>query len=194
MKINRALQKKVDRVVKEKIDIVPFSSQWINRFSKEAEFLKTKFPTIVKRIEHFGSTAIPGVSAKPIVDMLVEVISLKEVKKKIVPVLTSLGYDYFWCPEIDKPPMYAWFIKRDKNGNRTHHIHMVEKDSRLWERLYFRDYLREHPETAREYQKLKTNLASKYPNDREKYTKAKTEFVISVTENAKKYYKNLKTL
>ena len=189
MRISKALQKRIDKVIKENIDIVPFNPQWVNLFKEEAKCLKDKFPFLIKRIEHFGSTAIPNLSAKPVVDMLIEVTSFKEVKKKIVPALTALGYDYFWRPEIDKPPMYAWFIKRDKNGKRTHHLHMVEKDSTLWDRLYFRDYLREHPKTAREYEKLKTHLATEYPNDREKYTKAKTEFIVSVTEKAKRVYK-----
>lgn len=186
MKIGKDLQKRIDKVVKEKIDIVSYNPRWTRSFSDEARFLQNKFPKIIKRIEHFGSTAVPNLSAKPIVDMLIEVTSLKEVKKKIVPALIALGYDYFWRPEIDKPPMYAWFIKRDKEGNRTHHLHMVEKDSKLWERLYFRDYLREHPETAREYQKLKTHLVTQYPNDREKYTKEKTEFIVTVTKKAKR--------
>lgn len=86
---------------------------------------------------------------------------------------------------LDKPLMYAWFIKRDKNCHRTHHLHMVEKNSKLWNRIYFRDHLREHPEIAIEYQNLKTHLATEYPNDKEKYTKAKTEFIISVTKKAK---------
>src|SRR3990167_3644832 len=114
MRIGKDLQKRIDEVVKEKIDIVSYDSSWISRFWSEASFLQNKFPKIIKRIEHFGSTAVPNLSAKPIIDMLIEVTSLQEVKKKIVPALTTLGYDYFWRPEIDKPPMYAWFIKQDK--------------------------------------------------------------------------------
>jgi GrpB-like predicted nucleotidyltransferase (UPF0157 family) len=189
MKTGDSLQKRIDKVVREKVDIVPYDPDWVICFNQEAKFLKDKFPQIIKRVEHFGSTAVPDLSAKPIVDMLIEVVSFEDVKKMIVPALTVLGYDYFWRPEIDKPPYYSWFIKRDKKGKRTHHLHMVKKDSNLWDRLYFRDYLREHPETAGEYQNLKTHLASKFYNDREKYTKAKTEFIISVTEKAKKIFK-----
>ena len=189
MRIGKDLQKRIDEVVKEKIDIVSYDSSWISRFWSEASFLQNKFPKIIKRIEHFGSTAVPNLSAKPIIDMLIEVTSLQEVKKKIVPALTTLGYDYFWRPEIDKTPLYAWFIKRDKKGKRTHHLHMVEKNSQLWERLYFRDYLREHPETAQKYQRLKIRLATKHPNDRVKYTKEKTEFIVYITKKAKHIYK-----
>lgn len=187
MKISKALQKKIDRVVKEKVEIVAYNQQWVNSFKKEAIFLENKFPTIIKRIEHFGSTAVPGLAAKPVVDMLVEIMSFKEVKEKIVPVLESLGYDYFWRPEFDRPPMYAWFIKRNKKGHRTYHIHMVKKNSKLWERLYFRDYLRKYPQVAKKYGELKTALVTKYANDRIKYTKMKTEFVMKVTEKAKRH-------
>jgi GrpB-like predicted nucleotidyltransferase (UPF0157 family) len=189
MDISKTLQQQIQRAVSEKIDIVPYDPNWPKVFINEEEFLKSKFPEIIKRIEHFGSTAIPGLSAKPIVDMLIEVTSLKETKKQIVPVLKSFGYDYFWRPEIDKPPMYAWFIKRNSKGTRTHHLHMVKANSKLWDRLYFRDYLKEHPKIAEQYGTLKIELSMKFLNDREAYTKAKTEFVLYITKKAKKYYK-----
>jgi len=187
MKISKILQAKIDRAVKEKVDIVPYDPRWKDAFTKEATFLKNRFPETIRRIEHFGSTAVFGLSAKPIVDMLVEIRSHKEVKQTVVPVLESLGYDYFWRPTLDKPPYYAWFIKRDKRGNRTHHIHMVRRDSPLWDRLYFRDYLISRPDIASQYEQLKKDLAKKYANDREAYTKAKTDFIVSITERAKKH-------
>lgn len=189
MKISEELQAKIDRVVKEEVNIVPYDSSWVSKFKKESDFLKNKFPKIIKRLEHFGSTSVPGLSAKPIVDMLIEVTSYKDVKREIVPVLESFGYDYFWRPEIDKPPYYAWFIKRDSKGIRTHHLHMVIKKSKIWERLYFRDYLRTHPDVAKEYETLKKRLSKENHNDRESYTKAKTEFVSQVTQKAKAFYK-----
>lgn len=192
MNKNKNLQERIQKAVREKVNIVSYDPIWLKLYKEEEKFLKANFPEIIRRIEHFGSTAIPGISAKPIVDMLIEVTSLKETKKFIVPVLKSLGYDYFWRPEIDKPPMYAWFIKRNSAGKRTHHLHMVEANSKLWERLYFRDYLREHQESARQYEAIKTKLSQKFPNDREAYTKAKTEFIFSITEKAKEYYKKSK--
>lgn len=130
------------------------------------------------RIEHFGSTAIPGMSAKPIVDMLVEVTSLDETRKQIAPILESRGYDYYWRPSWgdDTPPFYAWFIKRDLTGHRTHHIHMVESNFEYWERLMFRDYLIEHPDIAREYSELKEKLSRIHRDNRIAYTEAKTDF------------------
>jgi GrpB-like predicted nucleotidyltransferase (UPF0157 family) len=145
---------------------------------------------MIRRIEHFGSTAIPGMAAKPIVDMLVEVSSLEETRVTIAPVLEAQGYDYFWRATHGEagPPFYVWFIKRDSAGVRTHHIHMVESDFEHWERLLFRDYLIEHPEIAKDYENLKLALAREYPNDRIAYTNGKTEFVRRVTQDAKEYF------
>jgi GrpB-like predicted nucleotidyltransferase (UPF0157 family) len=185
---DKTLQAKIDRVVKEKINIVPYNPKWSNSFQKEATFLTKSFPHIIKRIEHFGSTAIPGLSAKPIVDLLVEITSFKEVKTEIVPVLENLSYDYFWRPEFDKPPYYSWFIKRNKHGHRTHHIHMVKNNSSLWDRLYFRDYLKLKPNLAKQYETIKIESLKKYSHNREAYTKAKTDFITKTTIEAKKYF------
>jgi len=142
--LKKRLEQRIKDAICEEISIVPYNPEWPILFDNEAEFLRFKLPeSLIKRIEHFGSTAIPGLAAKPIIDILVEVSSLAEAQKQIVPLLESEGYDYFW--RTDTEPAYAWFIKRDAEGKRTHHIHMVEADSKLWERLYFRDYLRKFP-------------------------------------------------
>jgi GrpB-like predicted nucleotidyltransferase (UPF0157 family) len=187
------LEEKIARVVKEEIAVVPYDPRWPEMFEQERDHLLSCLPPgLVRRIEHFGSTAVPGLSAKPIVDILVEVTSLEETRKRIAPILEAQGYDYFWRPSWgdDTPPFYAWFIKRDKSGNRTHHIHMVEADFEHWDRLMFRDFLIEHPEVAREYCDLKERLSEVYQGDRVAYTAAKTEFINSVTERAKQYYRN----
>lgn len=184
------LKKRIEKLITEEIAIAPYNPIWSKMFRAEVEFLKDKLPKmLIKRIEHFGSTAIPGMSAKPIIDILVEVASLEETKKFIVPILEAEGYEYFWRPtQGDQPPFYAWFIKRDANGSRSHHLHMVEGDSELWDRLYFRDYLIEFPHHAKQYEILKKHLSEKYPNDRVKYTEEKTEFIVSVTQTAKLHY------
>ncbi|MFH1616122.1 MAG: GrpB family protein [Planctomycetota bacterium] len=188
--LKKTLQQRIEQAVREEVAIVPYNPEWPKLFEDEANSLRAKLPkSIIIRIEHFGSTAVPGLAAKPIIDMLVEVSSLEETKKQVVPILESQGYDYFWRPELfDGPPVYAWFIKRDSQGKRTHHIHMIEADSKLWNRLYFRDYLCRFPEEARRYNKLKRALAEKYPNDRVTYTKGKTDFIVCVTEKARQYY------
>jgi GrpB-like predicted nucleotidyltransferase (UPF0157 family) len=185
------LEEKIARVLKEDVAIVPYNPRWPELFEQERLHLLSCLPTaLIRRIEHFGSTAIPGLSAKPIVDMLVEVKSLDETQQRIVPILEAQGYDYFWRPTSgdDTPPFYAWFIKRDSNGTRTHHIHMVESHFEHWDRLLFRDYLIEHPDIAMEYEMLKIRLAEQHPGDRVTYTQAKGEFVRTVTAMAKQYY------
>jgi GrpB-like predicted nucleotidyltransferase (UPF0157 family) len=188
--MNKRLKERIEELVREKISIVPYNPEWPALFEKEAAFLRNKLPrNIIKRIEHFGSTAVPGLSAKPIIDILVEVSSLDEVKKQIVPIMKSKGYEYFWRPAIgNQGPYYAWFIKRNSSGIRTHHIHMVGRISELWDRLYFRDYLKDFTDEAKKYDKLKQSLSAEFPNNRVEYSKRKTEFIVSITKKAKEYY------
>lgn len=179
---------KVRRVLREEIELREYDPRWPEMFLAEKEHLLACLPRdLVGRIEHFGSTAVPGLVAKPVVDMLVEVRSLEETKARIAPVLEAQGYDYFWRPSFgdSTPPFYAWFIRRDGEGRRTHHIHMVEPHFEHWNRLLFRDWLIAHPEAAAEYAALKRKLAAAHPDDREAYTAGKTEFVVRVTEAAK---------
>lgn len=192
--MNGNLKQRIEELTREKISIARYNPEWPNLFKKEAAFLSRRLPKdMIKRIEHFGSTEVPGLSAKPIIDILVEVTSLEKTKKRIVPLLESEGYEYFWRPAIgNQPPYYAWFIKRNYQGKRTHHIHMVEAGSELWDRLYFRDYLREFPNEAKRYDKLKKSLSKKYSNDRVVYTKEKTDYIVSLTKKAKKYYEIIK--
>jgi GrpB-like predicted nucleotidyltransferase (UPF0157 family) len=190
-KKTETLEDKIYRVLKDKVAVVPYDPHWAKLFERERLHLFSCLPNdVVKRIEHFGSTAVPGLPAKPIVDMLVEVASLEETRKRVTPILEAQGYDYFWRPSFgdDTPPFYAWFIKRDENGKRTHHIHMVEATFELWDRLLFRDYLIAFPEIAREYGRLKEELSHAFQNDRVAYSEAKSNFITGITEKAKRYY------
>ena len=185
--MKKSLEQRIEEAVREPISLAPYDPAWPKLFEREANFLWRTLPSsLVKRIEHFGSTAVPGLAAKPVIDILVEVRSLEETRRQIAPLLEAKGYDYFW--RTDSEPPYAWFIKRNAEGQRTHHLHLVEADSRLWERLYFRDYLRQFSDEARRYEELKRSLAEKYPNDRVAYTEGKTEFIIALTERAKRYF------
>jgi GrpB-like predicted nucleotidyltransferase (UPF0157 family) len=188
------LEQRIRRVVQEEIAIVPYDPRWPEVFRREKEHLLSCLPNdLIRRIEHFGSTAVPGLAAKPVVDVLVEVTDLRATQARVVPVLEPQGYEYFWRPTHgdDGPPFYAWFIKRDPGtGSRTHHLHMVEGDFvEHWDRLLFRDYLIEHPTVARDYEGLKIRLASAAPHDRVAYTHGKTEFIADVTARAKRHYR-----
>ena len=103
-------EQRIEKVVREEIAISPYDPQWPELFRQEKEHLESCLPhDLVRRIEHFGSTAVPGLAAKPIVDMLVEVTDLQATRGRIVPVLESQGYEYFWRPTLgdDGPPFYA---------------------------------------------------------------------------------------
>jgi GrpB-like predicted nucleotidyltransferase (UPF0157 family) len=186
-----SLEQRIARVLREDVAIVAYDPCWAEWFRQEKDHLRACLPPhFLGRIEHFGSTAVPGLAAKPIVDLLVEVTDLQAAKVHLAPILEAQGYDYFWRPTHgeDGPPFYAWFIKRDPGtGIRTHHIHMVESHFvEHWDRLLFRDYLIAHPEVAKQYEQLKIHLSSAFPKDRRAYTRGKTEFILRVTECAKR--------
>src|SRR5262245_61556348 len=93
------LEERIRRVVREEIAIVPYDPRWPEMFRREKEHLLSCLPNErVRRVEHFGSTAVPGLAAKPIVDILVEVTDLTATRDRIVPILEGQGYEYFWRP------------------------------------------------------------------------------------------------
>jgi GrpB-like predicted nucleotidyltransferase (UPF0157 family) len=185
------LEERVQRAVSEDVAVSAYDPRWPELFRREAAHLRSCLPAgLIRRIEHFGSTAVPGLAAKPIIDLLVEVRSLRAARTEIAAVLQAQGYDYFWRPSFgdDVPPWYAFFIRRNRQSVRTHHLHMVTRRRAFqehWDRLLFRDYLIAHPQTAREYERLKTQLAAAHPNDRVAYTNGKTVFIQRVTAQAK---------
>ncbi len=193
------LEQRVGRAVREDVAMVPYDSSWPALFRREAKHLRACLPAgLIRRIEHIGSTAVPGLAAKPIIDILVEVRSLRAARTEIAPILKAQGYDYFWRPSFgdDVPPWYAFFIRRNRHGTRTHHIHVIAFRRTFrehWDRLLFRDYLITHPETALEYARLKTDLAARHPNDRVAYTDGKSAFTQRVTAEARKWLKARET-
>jgi len=179
---------KLARARTERVEITDYNPDWPRQFEQEVRHLRDSLPQgLIGRIEHFGSTAVPGLAAKPIVDMLVEVPSLRVVHETIAPILERQGYDYFWRPSWRDgvTPAYTWFIKRDASGRRTHHLHMLQRDSPDWDRLLFRDYLIANPQQARAYGALKIRLAANAPGDRIAYARAKTDFINDVMREAR---------
>jgi GrpB-like predicted nucleotidyltransferase (UPF0157 family) len=168
----------------DNIVIVEYDPKWVELFKREAIYLRNLLEeALILRIEHFGSTAIPGMPAKPIIDILVEVPSFDRIQQEALPKLAIAGYEYLW--RSDRPPGHMMFIKRSPDGRRTHHIHMATQGHKLWERLYFRDYLHNHPEEAARYAQLKRDLAKQFAGDREAYTNGKSEYVALITAKAK---------
>ena len=147
-------------------------------FAEEAVLLRRVVGDYVVAIEHIGSTAICGILAKPIIDIAVGVEKLTDGEKCVVP-LENIGYEYRGEHGIARR---FYFVKGEP---RTHHLHLVEKDSDFWRsHLLFRDYLRAHPAVAKEYENLKLELARKYANDRDAYLYGKTDFIENVLKIA----------
>lgn len=158
------------------INIVAYDKKWKDIFLNEAKLIRqTLGQEIALRIEHFGSTAIEGLSAKPTVDILVEIPSLTdELKETIIQKMTQLGYNFIWRSDDQTP--YMNFVKGytiDGFKGQVFHIHMGDRTHCLWDRIYFRDYLLKNKDVANEYEQLKKLLADKHKFDREAYTKGK---------------------
>jgi len=164
----------------DEVYLADYDPSWPQQFAEFASWLRGYLGAdVALRVEHFGSTAIPGMPAKPIIDVMVEIPSFPEGKKRALPLLSQEEWEYWW----DAGHMV--FIKRQKlMGRRTHHVHMAPRGHPLWERLAFRDYLRSHPEEASRYAAVKADLATAYREDRERYTEAKAEYVRQVTVTA----------
>lgn len=163
---------------KDHINIVAYNTEWPLLAKAEMVKLRASFPAnSVIDIQHVGSTAIPGMASKPIIDIQIAVRSLEEMKIIAVPILQKLAYEYW---EDNPDPERMFFVKgMPPYGNgRTHHVHIVETSSRHWKgKIFFRDYLLSHPEAAKKYQQLKIKLAQEHKYDREQYTDAKSEFI-----------------
>ncbi|MBA3660935.1 MAG: GNAT family N-acetyltransferase [Gammaproteobacteria bacterium] len=168
------------------IDLEPSNAEWAERANAEINKLRCVLPLKkIIDIQHIGSTAIPGLSAKPIIDIQIAVNSLEEMKVIAVPALQKLGYEY-WSENPDPERMF--FVKGMPpfGVKRTHHVHIVEPTSKHWEeKILFRNYLMTHPEVAEEYQQLKIKLVKQFTYDREEYTNTKSEFIKRILHLAK---------
>lgn len=159
---------------------MPYDPSWPARFEVErAAIAEAIGESIVDGIHHVGSTAVPGLAAKPIIDILVGVRSLEGSRACFEP-LAQIGYMY--APYL--PEEMHWFCKPDPS-RRTHHLHLVPVHSKRYtDELAFRDRLRADPQAAEEYLTLKRDLARRFSHDREAYTDAKSAFIRRVVEQA----------
>ena len=164
-------------VMVQRLQILPYDPCWALEFEAERGRIAHALGELAQRIDHHGSTSVPGLDAKPIIDIQVSVIHLAPIQAYAMP-LTTLGYvhdphpDDAFCPFFYRPRLWP----------HTHHVHVVQTGGEEERRtLAFRDFLREHSEAAREYASLKKQLAAVADatdaSDRETYANAKTEFV-----------------
>jgi GrpB-like predicted nucleotidyltransferase (UPF0157 family) len=161
------------RRVPAPIYVVPYDASWPARFDEERPALAHVLsPWLAGPIEHIGSTAVPGLVAKPVIDIMAAVASL-DASRPALAAVAALHYVYFpYRTEI-----MHWLCK-PSDEVRTHHLHLVPFGSALWQdRLRFRDRLRSDARVATEYAALKLALATRYEFDREAYTDAKEQFV-----------------
>ncbi|MFB1050382.1 GrpB family protein [Paraliobacillus sp. JSM ZJ581] len=154
--------------------LVPWTEDWLKEFLLEKERIQHKIEKSVVNIHHIGSTAVKGLSAKPIIDIAIEIKAFDDGEFCVNP-LECLGYAY---KGINILPDRHYFIKGEP---RTHQIHMYQVGNKyLLEQLNFIDYLRRNDSTRKEYQKLKIELSKANKHDKYRYADAKTDFVQSV--------------
>lgn len=162
-----------EQVANEPVWIVPYDPAWPARFEAEKALLEQAIgPWVTGGIHHVGSTAVLGLAAKPVIDILVGVKDLAS-SRACFGKLAALGYQY--APY--RTDEMHWFCKPNP-AHRTHHLHLVPTGSRRYrEELAFPDILRARPDLAQRYQALKQKLASEHHHDREAYTEAKQAFI-----------------
>jgi GrpB-like predicted nucleotidyltransferase (UPF0157 family) len=167
----------------ERAQILPYDPCWADRARTEvAQLTGLLAPWLAGQgdggVEHVGSTSVPGLAAKPIIDVMAAVTDLDLVAEQALAPLTAGG----WCfvpPELDEHPWRRFFVKPDASGQRREaHLHLIRAGNPRWaEQLEFREALRQDPQLARRYEELKRALAREHGHDREAYTAGKGAFV-----------------
>lgn len=172
----------LERAIHEEVALVPYDPQWPLLFAAERERLLGLPALHLLDVQHIGSTAVPDMPAKPIIDILTGVESMAIAERVVEPLLHS---GYTTSAEFNSTLRERLWFMRWANGRRTHHLHVVVFGGIEWRRrLHFRDALRSSPQLAHRYLLLKQQLAAKHGADREAYTHAKSEFVLSVAADA----------
>lgn len=147
--------------------------EWGGLYAKEEELIRNTIGDLIKDIQHIGSTAVPDLHAKPIIDIVIAVADFS-VEQDCLGSLVSLGYEYF----EDRETIGDHFFAKGPDENRAYYIHMVQSGGQKWkEYLFFRNLLRQNLEIRREYDTLKLDLSKTHADDRKSYTDSKGIFV-----------------
>ena len=163
----------------EPVELHSYDPAWPAAFIRERDLIAPLFPRPPLVIEHMGSTAVPGMAAKPILDLIVLVGDLRD-GHAAVPALEALGYS-FWAANPDKTKLYL-AKGLPPAPARTHHLHIHDDAAEVERHLIFRDHLRSSPEAAAAYLALKRTLAERFRDDRESYSRQKTQFVDDIVQ------------
>lgn len=168
-------------MTRRRVEVVPYNPEWKTLFEKEKQVLESIFEPAKVEIHHIGSTSVPGLSAKPIIDIMLAADSLERVEKA-TPAIEAAGYE---AKGENGIPGRRYFQKHDENGIRKVHLHSFEKGShQLYRHLVFRDYLRAHPSEASRYAEVKEAAAQKYEYDIESYIAEKSPIVKEMEHRA----------
>jgi len=163
--------------------ISEYKDEWKDYFAEEKSLLEHLLGDHALKIHHIGSTSVPGLAAKPTIDILIEIKDDTDTGKLIIE-LEKAGYIY--SPQPDRPAPYMMFMKgytQQGFADKVFHVHIRYAGD--WDEIYFRDYLLSHPDEAQEYAHLKYCLKEKYEHDRDAYTNAKTTFITKIIKLAK---------
>jgi GrpB-like predicted nucleotidyltransferase (UPF0157 family) len=163
------------------VELQDHNPEWKVIFEREKQriYENTGLNQIV-RIEHFGSTSIPGIKAKPYIGLLIEIPSELLFDPNLILQFETLGYTHFEVPKRENIEAYMSFGKgynSEGKKEQIFHIHMCPKENYMWQQLKFKDYLISHPERAKAYEALKIESAKRFRNDRGSYVLSKTDFI-----------------
>ena len=175
----------------EPVTVEKYNPEWNSWFETLCSFFEPKLDQFVLRIEHVGSTAIPGLIAKPIIDLdiVVRMSDFNEVKSR----LEAIGYVHQGDLGIPEREAFALRDLELKNQLPPQHLYVCDLHSVEQHRhIAFREYLREHPEDVRNYSEIKVNLVKEHSGDRELYIQGKDHLVQEILERALRWYNNLK--
>lgn len=170
------------------ISIVCYDQQWAQDFEELSEVLRDALGGLVARVEHVGSTSVPGLAAKPVLDIDL-VIAKSTPMPHVIAALSALGYEHRGDQGIPGREAFGRaddLVPRDGSERRwpRHHLYVCRADAdELARHLAFRDYLRAHPEAVGAYAHLKRRLAERHPTDRDAYCRAKTDFICEILAN-----------
>ncbi len=167
---------------RKKVVLLSYNPAWKKLYEEEKKLISFVIGEQALDIQHVGSTSIPGVKSKPIIDIAIGVESLKDRDTCIKP-LEEMGYQY----KNDSGVKGRYFFVKGSEDNRTHYIHLVKLNSEQWKNfIFFRDYLRKNKKAVEKYNILKEKIAEKYKDDRDTYTLRKSIFIKKVIKEFKK--------
>ena len=159
--------------------IVEYDQEWPVLYEEEKAIVVAATGIVAKRVEHIGSTAVPGLGAKPIIDLMVGVSGVEDAQRQI-EALEGVGYE--WRGETVPGTLYL-----RKAEPRRFNLHLTQWEGEFWlDHLLFRDFLRTHPEMARQYERLKRELMSQLASDPPAYNAAKTPFIEFIVQQARR--------